>query len=33
VIGKDGIVRWVLASERGEPRDIELQATRLKQAR
>ena len=33
VIGNDGIVRWVLASERGEPRDIELQATRLKQAR
>jgi mycoredoxin-dependent peroxiredoxin len=33
VIGKDGIVRWVLDSERGDPRDLDLQATRLKQAR
>jgi peroxiredoxin len=32
VIGKDGIVRWVLHSERGEARDLDLQATRLKQA-
>ena len=33
VIGKDGLVHWVLDSERGEPRDLDLQATRLKQAR
>jgi peroxiredoxin len=32
VIGKDGIVRWALHSERGEARDLDLQATRLKQA-
>jgi peroxiredoxin len=32
VIDKQGIVRWVLHSERGEARDLDLQATRLKQA-
>ena len=32
VIDKEGIVRWVLHSERGEARDLDLQATRLKQA-
>ena len=33
VIDKEGVVRWVLHSERGEARDLDLQATRLKQAR
>jgi peroxiredoxin len=32
VVGKDGTVRWILHSERGEARDLDLQATRLKQA-
>jgi peroxiredoxin len=32
VIGKDGLVRWVLHSERGEARDLDLQATRLKES-
>jgi peroxiredoxin len=32
VIDKDGVVQWVLHSERGEPRDLDLQAARLKQA-
>jgi peroxiredoxin len=32
VVGKDGRVQWVLHSERGEARDLDLQATRLKQA-
>lgn len=32
VVGKDGIVRWVLNSERGEARDLDEQAARLKQA-
>jgi peroxiredoxin len=32
VIGKDGRVAWVLHSERGAARDLDLQATRLKQA-
>jgi alkyl hydroperoxide reductase subunit AhpC len=32
VIDKTGIVRWVLHSERGEARDLDVQATRLKQA-
>jgi peroxiredoxin len=32
VIGKDGLVQWVLHNERGEARDLDLQATRLKQA-
>jgi mycoredoxin-dependent peroxiredoxin len=32
VVDKEGIVRWVLHSERGEPRDLDEQATRLKQA-
>ena len=33
VIDKEGVVRWALHSERGEARDLDLQATRLKQAR
>jgi len=33
VIDKDGIVRWVLHSERGEARDLDLQAARLKATR
>jgi peroxiredoxin len=32
VIGKDGLVHWVLHSERGEARDLDQQAIRLKQA-
>ena len=32
VIDKDGVVQWVLHSKRGEARDLDLQATRLKQA-
>ena len=32
VVGRDGRISWVLHSERGEPRDLELQAARLKQA-
>ena len=32
VVGKDGLVQWVLHNERGEARDLDLQATRLKQA-
>ena len=32
VVDKDGIVQWVLHSERGEARDLDLQATRLKHA-
>ena len=32
VIDKQGIVTWVLHSERGEGRDLDEQATRLKQA-
>ena len=32
VVGKDGVVRWVLHSARGEARDLDEQATRLKQA-
>ena len=31
VIDKEGIVRWILHSERGEARDLDEQATRLKQ--
>jgi peroxiredoxin len=31
VVGKDGLVHWALHSERGEARDLDLQATRLKQ--
>lgn len=33
VVGKDGLVQWMLHNERGEARDLDLQATRLKQAR
>jgi peroxiredoxin len=33
VVGKDGLVHWMLHNERGEARDLDLQATRLKQAR
>jgi peroxiredoxin len=33
VVDKEGLVRWVLHSERGEARDLDLQATRLKDAR
>ena len=32
VVDKSGLVRWVLRSERGEARDLDLQATRLKDA-
>ena len=32
VVDKDGIVRWALHSSRGEARDLDEQATRLKQA-
>jgi peroxiredoxin len=32
VIDKNGVVTWALHSERGEARDLDLQATRLKQA-
>jgi peroxiredoxin len=32
VVGRDGRISWVLHSERGEPRDLDLQAARLKQA-
>jgi mycoredoxin-dependent peroxiredoxin len=31
-VGKDGVIRWALHSERGEARDLDLQATRLKHA-
>ena len=33
VVGKDGLVHWALHSARGEARDLDEQATRLKQAR
>lgn len=33
VVGKDGLVQWMLHNERGEARDLDLQATRLKEAR
>jgi len=32
VVDKDGVVRWVMHSERGEARDLDVQATRLKEA-
>ena len=32
VVDKAGIVRWVMHSERGEARDLDVQATRLKEA-
>ena len=32
VVDRDGRISWVLHSERGEPRDLDLQAARLKQA-
>jgi peroxiredoxin len=32
VVGKDGLVQWVLHSPRGDARDFDEQATRLKQA-
>jgi peroxiredoxin len=32
VVDKTGVVRWVLHNERGEARDLDLQATRLKEA-
>ena len=32
VVGKDGVVSWALHSARGEARDLDEQATRLKQA-
>ena len=32
VVDRDGRISWVLHSERGEPRDLELQAARLKHA-
>lgn len=32
VVGKDGVVRWALHSARGDARDIDLQATHLKDA-
>jgi mycoredoxin-dependent peroxiredoxin len=32
VVGKDGLVHWALHSERGDARDLDLQATRLRQA-
>ena len=32
VIDKNGVVRWALHSERGEARDLDEQATRLKEA-
>jgi mycoredoxin-dependent peroxiredoxin len=32
VIDKEGVVRWILHSRRGEARDLDEQATRLKQA-
>jgi peroxiredoxin len=32
VVGKDGLVRWVLHSARGEARDLDEHAARLKQA-
>jgi mycoredoxin-dependent peroxiredoxin len=32
VVGRDGLVSWVLHSHRGEPRDLDVQAARLKQA-
>lgn len=32
VVDREGRISWVLHSERGEPRDLELQAARLKQA-
>ncbi len=33
VIDQDGLVRWVLHSERGEARDLDLQAARLRVTR
>jgi peroxiredoxin len=33
VIDRDGVVRWVLHSERGEARDLDLQAERLRATR
>jgi peroxiredoxin len=33
VVGRDGVISWALHSERGEARDLDVQATRLKQAR
>ena len=32
VVGKDGRVRWVLHSQRGDARDVDVQAARLKEA-
>ena len=32
IVGKDGLIHWALHSRRGEPRDLDVQATRLKQA-
>jgi len=32
VVGKDGLIQWALHSRRGEPRDLDEQATRLMQA-
>jgi peroxiredoxin len=32
VVGKDGLVHWALHNKRGEARDLDLQATRLKGA-
>ena len=32
VVDREGRISWVLNSERGEPRDLDLQAARLKQA-
>jgi peroxiredoxin len=32
VIGKDGLVSWALHNDRGQARDLDEQATRLKQA-
>jgi mycoredoxin-dependent peroxiredoxin len=32
VVGRDGLITWALHSERGEARDLDLQAARLKQA-
>jgi peroxiredoxin len=32
VVDKSGVVRWLLHSKRGEARDLDVQATRLKQA-
>jgi peroxiredoxin len=32
VVGKDGIIRWSVHNDRGEPRDLDVQATQLAQA-